>query len=50
MEATVHFINSIIWSKALIFVCLGAGLFFSLRTRFMQIRGFPRDVPPHRQG
>ena len=40
MEATVHFINSIIWSKALIFVCLGAGLFFSLRTRFMQIRGF----------
>lgn len=40
MEATVHFINSIIWSKALIFVCLAAGLFFSLRTRFMQIRGF----------
>ena len=40
VEATVHFINSIIWSKALIFVCLGAGLFFSLRTRFMQIRGF----------
>lgn len=40
MEATVHFINSIIWSKALIVVCLGAGLYFSLRTRFMQIRGF----------
>lgn len=40
MEATVHFINSIIWSKALIVVCLGAGLYFSIRTRFMQIRGF----------
>ncbi|KAA8999197.1 alanine:cation symporter family protein [Stenotrophomonas cyclobalanopsidis] len=40
MEATIHFINSIIWSKALIVVCLGAGLYFSLRTRFMQIRGF----------
>jgi AGCS family alanine or glycine:cation symporter len=40
VEATVHFINSIIWSKALIFMCLAAGLFFSLRTRFMQIRGF----------
>lgn len=40
MEATVHFINSIIWSKALIVMCLGAGLFFSLRTRFMQLRGF----------
>ncbi|WP_349998570.1 alanine/glycine:cation symporter family protein [Stenotrophomonas lacuserhaii] len=40
MEATVHFINSIIWSKALIFMCLAAGLYFSARTRFMQIRGF----------
>ena len=40
MEAAVHFINSIIWSKALIFMCLAAGLFFSVRTRFMQIRGF----------
>ncbi len=40
MEAAVHFINSIIWSKALIFVCLAAGLYFSVRTRFMQIRGF----------
>uniref|UniRef100_UPI0028AD1449 alanine/glycine:cation symporter family protein n=1 Tax=Stenotrophomonas sp. TaxID=69392 RepID=UPI0028AD1449 len=40
MEAAVHFINGIIWSKALIFVCLAAGLFFSVRTRFMQVRGF----------
>jgi len=40
VEATVHFINSIIWSKALIFMCLAAGLYFSVRTRFMQIRGF----------
>ncbi|MBJ7515464.1 MAG: alanine:cation symporter family protein [Stenotrophomonas sp.] len=40
MEAAVHFINSIIWSKALIFMCLAAGLYFSARTRFMQIRGF----------
>jgi len=40
VEAAVHFINSIIWSKALIFMCLAAGLYFSARTRFMQIRGF----------
>lgn len=40
MEAAVHFINSIIWSKALIFMCLAAGLYFSARTRFMQVRGF----------
>nr|WP_269450719.1 alanine/glycine:cation symporter family protein [Stenotrophomonas sp. MMGLT7] len=32
--------NSIIWSQALIVLCLGAGLWFSLRTRFMQVRGF----------
>jgi AGCS family alanine or glycine:cation symporter len=29
-----------IWSSALIYLCLGAGLYFSIRTRFMQIRGF----------
>lgn len=40
MEAAVHFINSIIWSKALIFMCLAAGLYFSVRTRFMQLRSF----------
>ena len=40
MEEVVHFITGIIWSKALIFLCLAAGLYFSARTRFMQIRGF----------
>ena len=33
-------LNGIIWSKALIALCLGAGLWFSFRTRFMQVRGF----------
>jgi AGCS family alanine or glycine:cation symporter len=36
----VAFLNGIIWSKALIYLCLGAGLYFSIRTRFMQLRGF----------
>ncbi len=40
MEALFVWINSIIWSKALIVLCLGAGLWFSFRTRFMQVRGF----------
>ena len=40
MESIVEFVNGIIWSNALIFMCLGAGLWFTLRTRFMQIRGF----------
>ncbi|QDW66308.1 alanine/glycine:cation symporter family protein [Luteimonas granuli] len=39
MEQILDFINSIIWSKALIALCLGAGLWFSFRTRFMQVRG-----------
>lgn len=33
-------INGVIWSPALIYLCLGVGLYFSLRTRFMQVRGF----------
>jgi alanine or glycine:cation symporter, AGCS family len=37
---TVAFLNSLIWSQALIYLCLGAGLYFSIRTRFMQVRGF----------
>jgi AGCS family alanine or glycine:cation symporter len=38
--AAVDFLNSLIWSKALIALCLGVGLYFSIRTRFMQVRGF----------
>ena len=40
MQEFVNFLNGIIWSPALIYLCLGAGLFFSLRTRFMQVRHF----------
>ncbi|MDQ3617126.1 MAG: alanine:cation symporter family protein [Pseudomonadota bacterium] len=40
MEAFVNALNSVIWSPALIYLCLGAGLYFSIRTRFMQVRGF----------
>ncbi|MBB1060157.1 amino acid carrier protein [Marilutibacter spongiae] len=40
MEALVTALNDIIWSRALIYLCLGAGLYFSIRSRFMQVRGF----------
>lgn len=40
MDSIISFANNLIWSKALIYMCLGAGLFFSVRTRFMQVRGF----------
>lgn len=40
MSGAVDFLNGLIWSQALIYLCLGAGLYFSIRTRFMQVRGF----------
>lgn len=40
MEALLSQLNSIIWSSALIYLCLGTGLYFSLRTRFLQVRHF----------
>jgi len=36
----IQSLNSIIWSPALIYLCLGAGLFFSIITRFVQLRQF----------
>ena len=40
MEAFIGRLNGIIWSDALICLCLGAGLYFSIRTRFLQVRHF----------
>ncbi|WP_202844144.1 amino acid carrier protein [Luteimonas saliphila] len=39
MEQIVNTLNSWIWSPPLIWLCLGAGLYFSIRTRFLQVRG-----------
>ena len=44
MEALVNALNAIIWSPALIYLCLGAGLYFSIRSRFLQVRGFGEMV------
>ena len=38
MEAFVTAINNVIWSPALVYLCLGAGLFYSVQTRFAQVR------------
>ncbi|OMH33642.1 sodium:alanine symporter family protein [Motiliproteus sp. MSK22-1] len=40
MQHFVDFMNGIIWSPALIYLCLGAGLFYSILTRFVQVRQF----------
>src|SRR5690606_29642143 len=41
LEETLNAINAVIWSPALIYLCLALGLYFSIRTRFMQVRGVP---------
>ena len=40
MEAFVSAVNDVVWSNALIYLCLGAGLFYSVLTRFAQVRHF----------
>lgn len=40
MEEFIGMLNSYIWSNALIILCLGTGLYFSIRTRFLQVRHF----------
>ena len=40
MQDIVATINDYVWSSALIYLCLGAGLFFSILTRFAQVRHF----------
>ncbi|WP_296404426.1 alanine/glycine:cation symporter family protein [Psychrobacter sp.] len=44
MEGIVSALNNIIWSPALIYLCLGAGLFYSIMTRFVQIRLFKEMI------
>jgi len=38
VQELVNTLNSFIWSPALIYLCLGAGVFFSVVTRFVQVR------------
>jgi len=40
VQEFVNTLNNIIWSPALIYLCLGTGLFFSIITRFVQVRHF----------
>lgn len=38
MQALVTTLDGFIWSQPLVYLCLGAGLFFSFKTRFLQLR------------
>jgi AGCS family alanine or glycine:cation symporter len=38
LENFINALSGIIWSPLLIYLCLGAGIYFSIRTRFLQLR------------
>lgn len=40
MENIINSLNGIIWSPALVWLCLGVGFFYSVMTRFVQVRMF----------
>ena len=40
MTKIIETVNGLVWSPALVGLCLLAGLYFSLRTRFVQVRRF----------
>ena len=44
MENIVNTVNGIVWSNWLVYLCLGAGIYFSLRTKFSQIRNLKEMV------
>jgi AGCS family alanine or glycine:cation symporter len=44
VQETVNFLNDIIWGKPLIYLCLATGLFFSILTRFVQVRQFKEMI------
>lgn len=44
MKEIVNIINDIIWSPALVILLVCTGLYFSIRTRFVQIRRIPRMI------
>jgi AGCS family alanine or glycine:cation symporter len=44
LKTLVDSLNNWVWSPALIYLCLGVGLYFSLRGRFLQVRHFGRMI------
>ena len=40
LDKIVSIVNDIVWSPALVVLLVGAGLYFSIRTRFVQVRRF----------
>jgi AGCS family alanine or glycine:cation symporter len=41
LQAVIDPVSGLLWGTILIYVLLGAGIYFSIRTRFVQVRKFP---------
>ncbi|BDG37823.1 alanine/glycine:cation symporter family protein [Saccharococcus caldoxylosilyticus] len=50
MEKFVEWLNGIIWSPALVVLCIVTGLFYSLLTRFLQVRHMKEMIKQMFQG
>ena len=50
MTDWINQLSGYIWGPLLIYLCLGAGLYFSIRTRFVQVRGFKEMLRLMRSG
>lgn len=44
MDEFIKVVNDVVWSNALIVLCLGVGIYFSVATRFLQIRYFKEMI------
>jgi AGCS family alanine or glycine:cation symporter len=44
MKEIVEAINAVVWSDALILLCLGAGIYFSIVTKFLQVTYFKEMI------
>lgn len=44
MKEIVEAINAVVWSDALILLCLGAGIYFSFVTKFLQVTYFKEMI------
>ncbi|MCI6530708.1 MAG: sodium:alanine symporter, partial [Mesosutterella sp.] len=38
MDSFIQTLSNLVWSPALVALCLGGGLWFSIRGRFLQVR------------
>ncbi|MDY3127655.1 MAG: alanine/glycine:cation symporter family protein [Corynebacterium sp.] len=50
MDTFLEWLNGVIWSPALVFLCLAAGLYFTIVTKALQIRCVPDMVSQIRDG